>query len=163
MQYLNLRLQVSMVVLVHSNIKLMKNYLYSLCIIFVFACCNSKNIATDIEYQYSKVPQDTIIELLSVINHDSTLTESQLATKRKLFELLEEHLKVVDNHFVLDATPEHFENRGLSGYYYILYAKGFKDVNHTIDSMGVTDVEKKFKKGSIEKGYTLFSTEEEKL
>lgn len=133
-----------------------------LCIIFLFACNNKKKLQTDVEGVYFDIPQDTLTELLSIARFDSTLTENELAIKKKLNKLLEKYLKVIDNHFVLDALPEDFEKAGLSKYYYPLYLKSFREVNLAIDSLGIKDLEEKFKKGSIEKGFTLFSTEEEK-
>ena len=133
-----------------------------LCIIFLFACNNKKKLQTDVEGVYFDIPQDTLTELLSIARFDSTLTENELAIKKKLNKLLEKYLKVIDNHFVLDALPEDFEKAGLSKYYYPLYLKSFREVNLAIDSLGIKDLEEKFKEGSIEKGFTLFSTEEEK-
>lgn len=133
-----------------------------LCIIFLFACNDKKKLQTDVEGVYFDIPQDTLTELLSIARFDSTLTENELAIKKKLNKLLEKYLKVIDNHFVLDALPEDFEKAGLSKYYYPLYLKSFREVNLAIDSLGIKDLEEKFKKGSIEKGFTLFSTEEEK-
>lgn len=133
-----------------------------LCIIFLFACNNKKKLQTDVEGVYFDIPQDTLTELLSIARFDSTLTENELAIKKKLNKLLEKYLKVIDNHFVLDALPEDFEKAGLSKHYYPLYLKSFREVNLAIDSLGIKDLEEKFKEGSIEKGFTLFSTEEEK-
>jgi hypothetical protein len=159
----HLRLQVPMVVREHLNTKLMKFYFYLFCFVFFIACNGKKSLKTDVDELYAAIPKDTLKELLSIAGFpDSTLTSSQLATKKKINKLLEEHLTVVDNQFVLLAEPKDFEKVGLSKYYYIMYKKSLNDTNREIDSLGIQNLDEKFKKGSIEKGYTLFYTEEEK-
>lgn len=148
----------------HLNIKLMKIYLYLFCFVFFIACNGKKSLKTNVDELYAAIPKDTLTELLSISGFpDSTLTENQLETKKKINRLLGEHLTVEDNQFVLLAEPKDFEKAGLSKYYYIIYKKSFNDTNKAIDSLGIQNLDEKFKKGSIEKGYTLFSTEEEKL
>lgn len=149
-----------MVVQEHLHIKLMKIYLYLFCFVFFIACNGKTNSKTDVNELYAAIPKDTLTELLSIAGFpDSTLTVKQLATRNNLNKLLEEHLTVEDNQFVLLAKPKDFEKAGLSKYYYIMYKKSFNDVNRAIDSLGIQNLDEKFKKGSIEKGYTLFSTE----
>lgn len=146
----------------HLHIKLMKIYLYLFCFVFFVACNSKDNLKTNVDELYAAIPTDTLTKLLSISGFpDSTLMESQLATKRKINELLEEHLTVEDNQFVLLAEPEDFEKAGLSKYYYIIYKKNLKDTNRAIDSLGIQNLDEIFKNGSVEKGYTLFSNEEE--
>lgn len=153
-----------MVVRVHSNIKLMKFYIYLFCLVFFIACNGKKSLKTDIDELYAAIPRDTLKELLSISGFpDSTLTESQLVTKMRINKLLEEHLIVENNQFVLLAEPKDFEKAGLSKYYYIMYKKNFNDVNRSIDSLKIQNLDEIFKKGSIEKGFTLYSTEGQKL
>jgi hypothetical protein len=140
----------------------MKIYLYLFCIVFFIACNSKDNIKTSVDELYAAIPKDTLTELLSFAGHpDSMLTESQLATKNKINKILEEHLTVEDNQFVFLAKPEDFENAGLSTYYYIMYKKSFSDTNKEVDSLGIQNLDEIFKNGSIEKGFTLYSTEEE--
>jgi len=140
----------------------MKNLFILFCFVFFIACTGKDNLKTNVDELYAAIPADTLTELVSIFGFpDSTLTASQLATKRKINELLEEHLTVENNQFVLLAEPEDFEKAGLSKYYYIIYKKNFKDANRAIDSLGIKNLDEKFKKGSIEKGYTIFSNEEE--
>ena len=141
---------------------LFKNLFILFCFVFFIACTSNDNVKTNIDELYAAIPADTLTELVSISGFpDSTLTASQLATKKKLTKLLEEHLTVEDNQFVLLAEPEDFENAGLSKYYYIIYKKNFNDTNRAIDSLGIQNLDEKFKNGSIEKGYTIFSNEEE--
>jgi len=81
------------------------------CVLFV-ACTSKTNLTTDIDELYAAIPKDSLKELLSYSGFpDSTLTESQLETKKKMILLLEEYLTVVDNQFVLLAKPEDFEKQ----------------------------------------------------
>ncbi len=140
----------------------MKIYLFLFCFVFIIACNGKKSSKTQVDELYAAIPKDTLSELLSFAGFpDSVLTVSQLATKKKINKLLKEYLTVEDNQFVLLAEPEDFEKAGLSKYYYIMYKKSFNDVNRAIDSLGIQNLKEKFQKGSIEKGYTLFSTEED--
>ena len=142
---------------------LFKNLFILFCFVFFIACTGNDNVKTNIDELYAAIPADTLTELVSISGFpDSTLTASQLATKKKLTKLLEEHLTVEDNQFVLRAEPEDLENTGLSKYYYIIYKKNFNDTNRAIDSLGIQNLDEKFKNGSIEKGYTIFSNEEKK-
>lgn len=141
----------------------MKIYLYLFCFVFFIACNGKKSLKTNVDELYAAIPKDTLTELLSISGFpDSTLTVSQLATKKKINKILEEHLTVVDNQFVLLAEPKDFEKVGLSKYYYIMYKKSFNDTNRAIDSLGIKNLDEIFKKGSIEEGFTLYSTEDEK-
>ena len=141
----------------------MKNYLCLLCVVLFIACNGKKIVKADIDELYAAIPKDTLTELLSIAQFpDSILTVSQLATKKKINKLLKEHLTVVDNKFVLLAEVKDFEKAELSKYYYIMYKKSFKDANRAIDSLGIQDLDEKFKKGSIEKGFTLYYSEDEK-
>lgn len=139
----------------------MKIYLCLFCFFFLIACNGKKSMVTNLDELYAAIPKDTLTELLSFTGvPDSTLTVSQLATKKKINELLKEHLTVKNNQFVFLAEPEDFEKAGLSKYYYILFKKSYNETNRMIDSLGINNLDEIFKKGSIEKGYTLFSTEE---
>lgn len=107
------------------------------------------------------IPKDTLIELESFAGKpDSELTESQLEAKVKFAAFLEKHLNVEDNQFVLNVEPQDFEKAGLSKYYYNLMKVRIAEVNNLIDSLGVEDLADKFKKGSIEYGFSLNSSEE---
>ena len=130
-----------------------------LCVILAVACDGQKNVAIDTE-AYNTIPADTLTELLSIAGvPDSTLTIKKLESKRKLNLLLKKCLVVENNQFVLRAEPKDFEKAGLSKYYYYILKKSFKDLNHNLDSLGIQNVEEKFKKGSIENGFTLYSIE----
>lgn len=121
----------------------------------LFAACNSNKTSTTAEL-YKDIPKDTLIELESFVGKpDSVLTTVQLETKKKFVVFLEEHLKVVDNHFVLDAEQQDFEKAGLSKYYYNLLNERLVEVNHLVDSLGVEDLAGKYKEGSIEYGMTF--------
>lgn len=142
----------------------MKFHVCLFCLISFIACNSKKSLKTDIDDLYAAIPRDTLKELLSISGFpDSTLTESQLVTKKKLNKLLEEHLIVENNQFVLLAEPKDFEKAGVSKYYYILYKKNLNDVNRSIDSLKIQNLDEIFKTGSIEKGFTLYSTEGQKL
>ncbi|PCH69154.1 MAG: hypothetical protein COC06_08075 [Bacteroidales bacterium] len=140
----------------------MKIIIYLFCAIFLLACNGKKAVTTGAEGINNTISKDTLTELLSIAGvADSILTTRQLETKRKLNMLLEECLKVVDNHFVLHAEPQDFEKAGLSKYYYQILKKSFEETNHLIDSLGIQDLEEKYKNGSLEKGFTLYSNENE--
>jgi len=141
----------------------MKFYLYLFCFVFFIACNGKKSLKTEVDELYAAIPKDTLKELLSIAGFpDSTLSASQLAKKKRINKLLEEHLTVVDNQFVLLAKPKDFEKAGLSKYYYVIFKKSFKDTNLAIDSLGIKDLEEKFKNGSTEKGFKLYSSEDKK-
>ena len=90
---------------------LFKNLFILFYFVFFIACTSNDNVKTNIDELYAAIPADTLTELVSISGFpDSTLTASQLATKKKLTKLLEEHLTVEDNQFVLLAEPEDFEN-----------------------------------------------------
>lgn len=136
----------------------MKTYIYLFCFVFLIACNGKTTSVTNVNELYTAIPKDSITELLSFSGRpDSTLTVNQLATKKKIINLLKENLTVKDNQFVLLAKPKDFEKAGLSKYYYILFKKSFNDTNRRIDSLGIKNLDEIFKKGSIETGYTLFS------
>ncbi|WP_320167773.1 hypothetical protein [Mangrovibacterium marinum] len=140
----------------------MKIYLYLFCFVFIIACNSQKRLKTSFDELYATIPKDTLTELLSISGYpDSTLTISQLATKEKISKILKEHLTVVDNQFLLLAKPKDFEKAGVSKYYFILYQKSFNDINRAIDSLGIKNLDEIFKNGSIEKGFTMFSSEYE--
>jgi len=140
----------------------MKFYAYFFCCVLFVACTSKTNLTTDIDELYAAIPKDSLKELLSYSGFpDSTLTESQLETKKKMILLLEEYLTVVDNQFVLLAKPEDFEKAGLSKYYHTILQKEYRDVNHYIDSMGIKDLKEKFESASLDKGITLYSIESE--
>ena len=138
----------------------MKIILYLFCAIFLLACNGKKTKSTDVDGIYDTIPKDTLTELLSIAGvPDSVLTARQLETKKKLNNLLEGCLKIVDNQFVLDAEPHDFEKAGLSKYYYQILKKSFEETNHLLDSLGIQNLEEKYKSGSLEEGFTLYSIE----
>ena len=88
----------------------------------------------------NNIPKDTLIELESFAGKpDSDLTASELETKIKFTAFLESNLKVIDNHFVLDAEPQDFEKAGLSKYYYDLLKVRIAEANNFVDSLGGED------------------------
>ncbi|WP_320167767.1 hypothetical protein [Mangrovibacterium marinum] len=140
----------------------MKVIMCLFCIIFLVACNGKKTMTRDADGINETIPKDTITELLSIAGvPDSVLTTKQLETKKKINVLLEERLKVIDNHFVLQAEPHDFEEAGLSKYYHQILKKSFEELNHLVDSLGIQDLEEKYKNGSLEDGFTLYSNENE--
>lgn len=131
-------------------------------ILFLGACNGKRTVTTDADGINYTIPKDTLTELLSIAGvPDSVLTTAQLETKKKMNVLLEECLKVVNNQFVLYAEPQDFEKAGLSKYYYQILKKSFDELNHLIDSLGIQDLDEKYKNGSVENGFTLYSNENE--
>lgn len=143
--------------------RVIRRVIYLLLLSFLIAACNGVKLSKAEVGPLSHIPKDTLIELESFAGKpDSALTANELEAKGKLATFLEKHLKVEDNHFVLDVEPQDFEKAGLSKYYYDLLMVRFAEANKFVDSLGVKDLEEKFKEGSIEYGITLKSSEEDK-
>ena len=135
------------------NIK--QRILFVLLVGFLLGACNGSKTMTSGGLN-NEIPKDSLIELESFVGKpDSVLTTIQFETKKKFIVFLETHLKVVDNYFVLDAEQQDFEKAGLSKYYYNLLNDRLVEVNHFVDSLGVKDLAKKYKEGSIENGLTF--------
>ncbi len=141
-----------------------KIFLYIFCATFFFACNSQKTSTRDISVVNTPtIPDDTLKELLSITGvPDSVLTTKQLEIKKKLNMFLKEYLKVENNHFVLQADSQDFVESGLSNYYFDILKKDIKVFNNFVDSEGILNLEEKFKNGSIEKGFILYSSEKDR-
>lgn len=143
--------------------KIIKIFFHLLLMSFLIVACSSKKDSITNTTELNNISKETLIELESFLGKpDNVLTTTELETKRKLADFLDKHLKVVDNHFVLDAEPHDFEKAGLSKHYYNLLKLRFVELNHVVDSLGVENIAEKYKEGSLEFGMTLKSSEEDK-
>ncbi|MDR0824663.1 MAG: hypothetical protein LBN74_06175 [Prevotella sp.] len=65
---------------------------------------------------------------------DSLLTSEQIKIKSDVFDILKASLKIENNKLVNKSTPENFEKRGLSKYYYYVLEKNIEEVNNSVNN-----------------------------
>lgn len=119
----------------------MKYYIFFLCFLSIIGCKSRTKDTISLQNQE--------INILQIA--DSLLTNDQIVQKRelkiKIGNLILEKVCIEDNHFVLKATKQDFEDRGIPELYYHSLLKEFEVNNRFIDSLQINQVNELFEQG----------------